>query len=118
MRLGQHRSGVIPGYTSKRRPVELVWSQAFGTREEALAAELQIKGWSRAKKEALIRGDWQGLQVLAWGTKNPLPAHLVTGPSIPQGERMMVPLDEGHPNAVRAEVSKPPAQTLKQGKPK
>ena len=44
--------------------VFLVWSQEFPTRYEALAAERQIKGWRRAKKMALIRGDWQGVPVL------------------------------------------------------
>jgi putative endonuclease len=46
---------VFPGYTYKRRPVELIWSDMFQTRNDAKAAEKQIKGWSRAKKEALIR---------------------------------------------------------------
>jgi predicted GIY-YIG superfamily endonuclease len=46
-------------------PVESVWSQEFVTREEALAAELQIKGWSRAKKEALMAGDWKRISALA-----------------------------------------------------
>lgn len=45
-------------------------------REEALAAERQIKGWSRAKKEALVAGDWKRIQQLAWGKNNPLPEHL------------------------------------------
>jgi predicted GIY-YIG superfamily endonuclease len=41
--------------------VRLVWSQEFCTREEALAAEMQIKNWSRAKKQALASGDFDGL---------------------------------------------------------
>jgi predicted GIY-YIG superfamily endonuclease len=61
-RVGQHQTGQIPGYTETRRPVQLVFSQDFTTREEALAAELQIKGWSRKKKEALMRGDWEALR--------------------------------------------------------
>jgi tRNA/rRNA methyltransferase len=56
---------LIEGYTSSRLPVELVWSQDFTTRDEALAAERQIKGWSRAKKEALIAGDWDLLHIHA-----------------------------------------------------
>lgn len=35
------------------------------TREEALAAEPQIKGWSRKKKEAMMRGDWKSVSQLA-----------------------------------------------------
>lgn len=66
-RLGQHRAGEISGYTHSRRPLQLVFSQPFVTREEALAAELQIKGWSRKKKEAMFRGDWAEVSRLARG---------------------------------------------------
>ncbi len=59
VRLAQHQRGEIKGYTQKRRPVELVWCETFPTRDEALAAELQVKNWSRAKKEGLIAGDWE-----------------------------------------------------------
>jgi predicted GIY-YIG superfamily endonuclease len=56
----------MPGcYTFKRRPVEHVFSQAFSSWEEALTSERQIKGWSRKKKEALIRGDWIKVSRLA-----------------------------------------------------
>ncbi|HAT2048237.1 TPA: GIY-YIG nuclease family protein [Legionella pneumophila] len=61
-RLTQHQDKMIPGcYTSTRLPIELKYSQEFMSREEALNAERQIKGWSRRKKEALINGDWQAL---------------------------------------------------------
>jgi putative endonuclease len=49
--------------------VQLVYSQDFSTREEALTAEQQIKGWSRRKKEALICGDWKSLSDYAKRTK-------------------------------------------------
>ncbi|KUR79828.1 GIY-YIG nuclease family protein [Novosphingobium sp. FSW06-99] len=64
-RLAQHQTGALAGYTAARLPVELVWSEAFPTRDEAFAAERRIKGWSRAKKQALIMGDWASLQQLA-----------------------------------------------------
>ena len=64
-RIGAHQSGLIEGYTQRRRPVTFVWSQDFSDRDQAFAAERQIKDWSRAKKEALIRGDWDGLQLLS-----------------------------------------------------
>ncbi len=52
-RLAQHHLKVFPEcYTSTKLPVQLVFSQEFTTREEALASERQIKGWSRKKKEA------------------------------------------------------------------
>jgi tRNA/rRNA methyltransferase len=63
--VAQHQSGELRGYTSERRPVELVWYEEFPNREEAFAAERQIKGWSRAKKEALIREDWAEVSRLA-----------------------------------------------------
>jgi predicted GIY-YIG superfamily endonuclease len=66
-RFQQHESGVLGGYTKNRRPVRLVYSQEFPTRDEAFAAERQIKGWGRKKKEALIRGDWEELRRLARG---------------------------------------------------
>jgi tRNA/rRNA methyltransferase len=64
-RIAQHQSGELPGYTRERRPVELMWAESFPSREEALAAELQVKDWSRAKKEALFRSDWAGLSLAA-----------------------------------------------------
>ena len=64
-RIAQHHAGALPGYTHDRRPLDLVWSESFGTREEALMAERQIKGWSRVKKEALIRSDWATISAAA-----------------------------------------------------
>ncbi|WP_298019991.1 GIY-YIG nuclease family protein [uncultured Parasphingopyxis sp.] len=57
-RVAQHESGAIPGYSRDHLPVSLVWSEAFPTRDEAKSMEQRIKGWSKAKKLALIRGDW------------------------------------------------------------
>ena len=64
-RLAAHERGAIEGYTLSRRPVELVFSDRFSTRLEAFHRERQIKGWSRARKEALIKGDWDGLVELS-----------------------------------------------------
>lgn len=66
-RLAQHNLGTLPCYTRKRRPLRLVYSQEFETRIEALSAERQIKGWSRAKKEALSAKDWKAVGRLARG---------------------------------------------------
>ena len=68
-RIGTHQSGLIKGYTSTRLPVTLVWADEFPTRYEALQAERQIKGWGRAKKLALIRGDWKLISALVRNTK-------------------------------------------------
>jgi len=65
-RIAQHNQGYFPTcYTYNRRPLELVFSQDFVTREEALASEQQIKGWSRKKKEAMMCGDWAEVSRLA-----------------------------------------------------
>jgi predicted GIY-YIG superfamily endonuclease len=64
-RIRDHKSGLIAGFTADHLPVELVWSDEFQTREDAKAAERKIKGWSRAKKLALIRGDWERISALA-----------------------------------------------------
>jgi putative endonuclease len=65
IRIAQHQTGCFTGYTYKRRPVELVWSDAFQTRDDAKAVEKKLKGWGRAKKEALIAGDWERISELA-----------------------------------------------------
>ena len=57
--IAEHQSGAIKGYTFDKRPVEFMWAEEFPSRAEALEAELRVKGWSRAKKEALIAGNWK-----------------------------------------------------------
>ena len=69
VRIAQHQTGSLGGYTARRRPVTLVWSERFPTREEAFAVERKLKGWSRAKKEALIAGDWALIRILARNRK-------------------------------------------------
>ena len=64
-RIDQHNAGSYPGYTFSRRPVVPVWSEYFDRITDGIAVERQIKGWSRAKKEALIRSDWQSLSKLS-----------------------------------------------------
>jgi putative endonuclease len=65
IRIAQHQSGYYGGYTSTRRPGTLVWSEHFLQITDAIAVERQIKGWSCAKKEALIKGDWNAIRHLA-----------------------------------------------------
>jgi predicted GIY-YIG superfamily endonuclease len=65
-RIAEHDLGTLPkAYTHSRRPVSLVYAQDFSNPDEAIAAEKQIKGWSRAKKTALIAGDWHEVRRLA-----------------------------------------------------
>lgn len=64
-RLWEHNEGVVEGYTKSRRPVALVFTETFERIVEAIDRERQIKGWSRRKKEALIRYDYEALPELA-----------------------------------------------------
>src|SRR4029078_13358973 len=64
-RIHEHHTGAYGGYTSTRLPVELVWSEIFEIVTDAVAAERQLKGWSRGKKEALIRGEWEQVKFLS-----------------------------------------------------
>ena len=53
------------GYTATRRPVTLVYSQWFERITDAIENERKLKKWTRAKKEAFIRGDFATLRKLA-----------------------------------------------------
>ena len=64
-RLAEHQSGEADGWTKHRLPVELVFAQEMSDKDQAFRAERRIKGWSRAKKKALIAGDWDTLHQLA-----------------------------------------------------
>ena len=66
-RMAQHGDGIGSKYTSDRRPLSLLWTMNCPSRESAFMAERQIKGWSWAKKEALMRGDIDQLAILARG---------------------------------------------------
>ena len=64
-RLAEHRKGILGGYTATRRPCKLVFVQHFPDVSEAVRAERQIKGWTRAKKLALVSGDFELVRVLS-----------------------------------------------------
>ncbi|HEY4318383.1 MAG TPA: GIY-YIG nuclease family protein [Herbaspirillum sp.] len=70
-RIAQHQEGLIPCHTKRRRPVTLLKTEMFESREEALAAEQQIKGWTRGKKEAWIANNFEALKRLS--KKSPKP---------------------------------------------
>jgi predicted GIY-YIG superfamily endonuclease len=73
-RVNQHQHGTFGGHTARLRPVTLVWSVAIPTRDQALVLEFQVKRWSRAKKEALIAGDWEALKRAARGRDRARPS--------------------------------------------
>ncbi len=63
--VAQHQAGEGSAYTRRRLPVKLVYQQEFPSEHEAFLRERQVKGWTRAKKAALIRGDFETLVVLS-----------------------------------------------------
>lgn len=58
-RLNRHLNKAGAKFTSQNKPIKIIWKQAFETEAEAVKRERQIKGWSRSKKEKLIRGIWK-----------------------------------------------------------
>ena len=65
-RVSEHNAGLNrKAYTYRRRPVNLQWSETFNDPADMVAAERRLKGWSRAKKEAFIRGDMDSLRRLS-----------------------------------------------------
>lgn len=69
IRLAQHQTGELPGYTKSGRPVQLVFSIEFSSLDDAIDRERQIKGRSRAKKEALMAENWPRLVELSRNRK-------------------------------------------------
>ena len=65
VRAWEHNNDPIDSYTARRRPVTLVFVEVYDRLTDAIARERQIEGWSRRKKEALIRGDYEALPALA-----------------------------------------------------
>ncbi len=65
-RFYQHCAGLNKkAYTYSRRPLTLVYRQGFVQVHDAINFEKKIKKWSRAKKEALINGNYHLLPKLA-----------------------------------------------------
>lgn len=53
-RIVAHNAGMAAKYTRTRGPVKLVFVERCADRSAALKREMEIKGWTRAKKLALI----------------------------------------------------------------
>jgi putative endonuclease len=53
-RVAEHAEGLTPGFTARYHVERLVYFEAFGEIEAAIAREKQLKGWRRAKKIELI----------------------------------------------------------------
>ena len=66
-RIREHKEKKVPGFTQKYNVTKLIWFEAHGRATSAIAREKQIKGWSRAKKIALIEASnphWKELSDL------------------------------------------------------
>ena len=99
-RVSEHAQGLIAGcYTHSRRPVALIFSEPYKRVDEAIAVERRIKGWSRLKKEAYMRGDYGALPALSKRGRKPAPSSFETRPA-------GAPQDEGV--GVRAAATKTP----------
>jgi putative endonuclease len=71
-RMEEHNTGANPScYTFQRRPVVLKYCEHFFQIEQAISWEKKLKGWSRKKKEALFRDDWQEIKRLARNRQDP-----------------------------------------------
>jgi putative endonuclease len=69
-RASEHNLGLDPtAYTARRLPVSLVYAELYDLITDAIAAERQVKGWRREKKEALIRREYSLLPRLASRSK-------------------------------------------------
>ena len=64
-RVSEHAQGLVDSYTAHRQPIELIFSEYYARVDEAVAAERRLKGWSRAKKEAYMHGEFELLSALA-----------------------------------------------------
>ena len=65
LRLQQHQEGEGANYTSKRLPVKLLYYEEYSRIDQAFYREKQVQGWSRKKKEALLKGESHLLPELA-----------------------------------------------------
>ena len=64
-RVLEHQEGRAARYTTRRLPVKLVFSEEYNHVAEAFEREKQVQNWSRAKREALIKGNQAALPNLA-----------------------------------------------------
>ena len=65
-RMAEHNNGInATSYSFSRRPVELVFHEVFTDFNLAFELETKLKKWSRAKKEALINGNFEELKTLS-----------------------------------------------------
>ena len=111
-RVSEHNEAVYPdAYTARRRPVRLAWNTWFTRFDDAVHFERQIKGWSRAKKEALMRDNEAALRALS--RRGYRPAQSASAlrdasavAAAPQGEGFLAATAPLHPEEARSAVPK------------
>ena len=64
-RFKKHCDGKGAGYTNRNSPVKVVYEEEYESKSSAMRRENQLKRWSRAKKVALIQGDFNKLRQLS-----------------------------------------------------
>jgi len=69
-RLATHNAGKGASWTAKRLPVRLAYQEQYESKSDAIKREQQLKGWSRAKKEALINNKLELLRNLSKSRSN------------------------------------------------
>jgi putative endonuclease len=70
-RLYEHNEGINKSaYTYRKRPVVLKYCETFQSPLDAIAFEKKIKNWSRKKKEALFKNDWERIRKLSLKMKS------------------------------------------------
>ncbi|GIL22126.1 MAG: hypothetical protein BroJett042_06390 [Bacteroidota bacterium] len=102
LRLAQHQSGEGANHTKKHLPVKLVYFEEFQRIDEAFYREKQVQGWSRKKKLALIKGEYDKLPQLSKNYKQfPHKSVVSTGSTTEE------PLPEPLPELVEGNGKKP-----------
>lgn len=61
----EHKNGIIKGFTEKYKCHELIYYEEFKSIEDAIAREKELKGWTRIKKDMLIKSFNPSLRDLA-----------------------------------------------------
>jgi putative endonuclease len=90
-RLWQHETGFDIGcYTYSKRPVKMKYYETTNDIKQAIQREKQLKGWSRKKKQALFKEDWDELKKLSKSSLREAESdfsstHPSTGPSTSSG---------------------------------
>jgi len=74
-RLYEHKNKLFDSFTKKYNIDRLVYYESFSDISQAISRETSLKGWLRAKKDALIEGmnpDWKDLS-LEWSNGQGVP---------------------------------------------